>query len=108
MLTYWLALNILQTLASPGIFTTKVKTKLTELDSNQIEYSSLAIPQQKLFLAYKLMTNNKAITQETINNYVVGLWFQSNNDGTVTPYMPILCQDAPELQQIKNSEYVMG
>ena len=77
MLTYWLVLNVVNTLLIPGIFVISDKTSLIELKSNEIYYEPVSIPQEKLFTAYRLKTSDLSITDDEIENYVVGLWFQS-------------------------------
>ena len=108
MLTYWLALNLLQTF-TPGRFVTKQKMTLIELEEDETYYKEEQIPMDKLFTAYKIVNKDKFIGDADINNYVTGLWFQDidegtdDDDGTVTAYLPILCKDAVELQDIQQS-----
>ena len=54
----------------------------------------LDIPNDQLFVAYKIISNDETIKDEDIDKYVQGIWIQKDEDKK-TAYKPIPCSECP-------------
>ena len=105
MLSYWLVLNLIQAV-HPGTFEIKKVQDLTFLEANEIYYKELNIPQEKLFTAYNLVSSDDSIPADEVQNYVIGLWIQSNGKTSLKAYQPAECLGLDDLGGIIQSDLV--
>ena len=50
---------------------------------------------ERLFTTYTIESSGIP-EEDSIDDYVIGLWFQQNKDLSLTAYMPIACEDIAE------------
>ena len=77
ILTYWLATNLWDNFAPPGKFSTKSSVALVEKENGI--YDEEVVPIEDLYISYIIDSEEVADT-ENIEDYVLGLWFQQNDD----------------------------
>jgi hypothetical protein len=74
LLTYWLAVNIWDTFAPPGKFSTSRST--LQISANNGTYPEMEIPIEKLFTSYQIYTSDETIKAAgNTEDYLIGLWF---------------------------------
>ena len=74
-MAYWVTLNLFHTFLPPGEFSTSEKTQQQTINEDGT-YSLLEIPQEQLFVAYKIMSLSGDVKEEDLSNYVHGMWIQ--------------------------------
>ena len=95
-MSYWLILNLLETFIPPGSFTTKQNTQQQVINDDGT-FALVEIPQEQLFVAYKIMSLSGDVKEEDISSYVHGMWFQQTGTEPPVPYKPVPCLEAPGL-----------
>ena len=104
LLTYWLAVNVWDTFAPPGKFSTKRKTE--RITTSNGTYPEMAVPLERLFSTYKIFSLDETITAaNNTEDYMIGIWFQQNDDQSLKAYLPIPCEQVEELALLREEEY---
>ena len=95
-MSYWLILNLVEVFAPPGSFSTKENTQQQKINEDGT-FALLEIPQDQLFVAYKIYSLKDDVKEEEISSYVHGMWFQQKGTEQPIPYKPVPCLEAPGL-----------
>ena len=57
-------------------------------------YPVTEVPIEKLFVAYRIEYNDGAVPEgDDVKDYMIGLWFQEDNQGELTAYQPVPCTE---------------
>ena len=89
ILTYWLVVNCWDTFTPPGAFTVSNTVKLVEMEDGT--YPEMYVPFERFYTTYSL-NSTKVPEGDNINDYMVGLWFQVNEDQSLTVYQGLACE----------------
>ena len=101
LLTYWLTVNFWDTFTPPGTFTISNTVKLIE--SQDGTYPEMYVPFERLFTTYSL-ASTQVPEGDNINDYMVGLWFQQNEDQTLTVYQGVECETLYDEVKVERKE----
>ena len=103
VIAYWLGINLLHTFLPPGNFDTTSQTTLTQ--DSEGNFPLYEIPYAQMFSLYRLYSSDESITDDNIEDYMVGVWFQfSPEDDSKKAFTGKPCSEISALDVYKDNE----